>query len=107
MAEIIFEFQNTEVPERFNEEVGELKGDGSIVIKSRKSKSVSGVETLIISVAGRIVGEYVLKLIKYLEEKVKAKVLVKLRDEGKEYKLPEEKSELLDEISKDRSTKTN
>lgn len=99
MTKCTFEFQNLSIPENFKEDLAELE-IAELSFTLRSSKSLSGVETLLIGIGGRIAGDYILRLLKFLEKKFNGKkIKITNQDSGIDYQLPQEKEKLLKDFT--------
>lgn len=99
MTKCTFEFQNLLIPENLMEELTELEvPEISFILRS--SRSLSGVETILISIAGKIAGDYVLRLLKFLEKKFNGKkIKITNQDSGIDYQLPKDKETLVKDFT--------
>jgi len=90
------EFQNLQLSIEDKDYIELLSKEFNIDSKIRTSKSLSGTETLLIGIAGRIIGDYLLRLLKYLEDKYKegTKIVIQNEDTGETTSSEEMKEKL-------------
>ena len=100
MLKLISEFQNSSIPEDYNECIEQIFKGEKFEHRSRKAMSLGGAETLIIAIVGQISGTLLLRLIDYISNEVTQKFQLKTQADGKSYDFPKDKDEIIGKYDK-------
>ena len=94
MIKLIVEFQNMNPVENFDLIISDIFQEEKYELRTRKTMSLGGLETLAIAIAGQITATLLLKLVDAISSKVSKSFRISIEDKGETYQLPQDRDKL-------------